>query len=123
MDDEQFEPDLFALRAAADELPVDDVLRLFADRHARYAVVYLIDNPTPTLEDLADVIAAKDATNESTIAAPADRNQIRTHLYHAILPRIEALGFITFETETNAVTGTDIPNAVADALGVTDRPP
>lgn len=123
MGDDEFEPDPFALEAAAGELPVDDVFRLLADRHARYALIYLHDNPTPTLEELADVLAAKDASVRATIATPADRNPIRILLYHAILPRIDALGFIAFDAETNAVTDADIPTAVTDAMGVTDSAP
>lgn len=121
MGNEQFDPDPFALHTATGELPADDVLRLFADRRARYAVVYLADHPTPTLEELANVIAAKDASVEGTIATPADRDRVRIRLYHAILPKLESLGFITYDGETNAVTETDIPPVVIDALGVTDR--
>ncbi|WP_226041039.1 hypothetical protein [Natrinema sp. DC36] len=123
MGDHEFELDPFALDAAAGELPVDDVFQLLADRHARYALLYLYDNPTPTIEELADVLAAKDASVQATIARPADRNPIRIRLYHAILPRIDALGFITFDAETNAVTDADIPTAVIDAMGVTDSSP
>lgn len=123
MGDHEFEPDPFALEAAAGELPVDDVFRLLADRHARYALIYLHDNPTSTIEELADVLAAKDASVRATIATPADRNPIRIRLYHSILPRIDALGFIAFDAETNAVTGADIPTAVTDAMGVTESSP
>ncbi|PGF15025.1 hypothetical protein CP556_02040 [Natrinema sp. CBA1119] len=123
MGNDEFEPDPFALDTAAGELPVDDVFRLLADRHARYALIYLHDNPTPTVEELADVLAAKDASDRATIATPADRNPIRIRLYHAILPRIDALGFIAFDSGTNAVTDAAIPTAVTDAMGVTDPPP
>lgn len=120
MSDEQFEPDLRALRAAADEFPFDDVVRLLGDRHTRAVLVYLHDHPAPTLEELADVVTAKVASETGAIAAPSDREQIQLRLYHAILPRLAELGFIAFDTETKAVSETDIPDAVSDALGVTD---
>ncbi|QLK25639.1 hypothetical protein HYG81_16380 [Natrinema zhouii] len=123
MGDEKFEPDPGALKAAAGELPIDDVFRLLADRHARYALVYLHDNPSPPIDELADVLAGKDASVEGTITTPIDHNRIRIRLYHSVLPRIEAVGFISFDAETNAVTDTDIPTAVTDALGVTDSSP
>jgi len=123
MGNEQFEPDLRALRAAADELPFDDVVRLLGNRHARSVLVYLHDTPTPTLEELADVVAAKDASETGAIATPSDRDRIQLQLYHAILPRLEELEFVAFDTETKAVTETDIPDAVSDALGIPDPDP
>jgi len=120
MGDEQFEPDLYALREAADEFPFDDVVRLLGDRHTRAVLVYLHDHPAPTLKELADVVTAKVASETGAIAAPSDREQIQLRLYHAILPRLAELGFIAFDTETKAVSETDIPDAVSDALGVTD---
>ncbi|MFD1564721.1 hypothetical protein ACFR99_14360 [Haloarchaeobius amylolyticus] len=120
MGDEQFDPNLRALHAAADDFPFDDIVRLLGDRHTRYVLVSLHDDPTPTLEELADVVAATDASETGTIAAPSDRDRIRLWLYHAILPRLADLGFIAFDSDAKAVTDTDIPAAVSDALGVTD---
>ena len=120
MGDEQFAFDPFALRAAADDLPFDDVVRLLGDRHARYALVALHDTPDSTLEELADVVTATDASAAGTIATPSDRDRIRLWLYHAILPRLEELGFLTFDTETRTVTDIDVPPAITDALGVAD---
>lgn len=123
MGDESFEPDLRALRAAADEFPFDDVVRLLGDRHTRTVLVSLHDNPAPTLEELADVVTANAASETGAIAAPSDRDRIQLRLYHVILPHLEELGFLAFDTETKAVTETDIPDAVSDALGVTDTEP
>jgi len=123
MGDESFEPDLRALRAAADEVPFDDVVRLLGDRHTRTVLVSLHDNPAPTLEELADVVTANAASETGAIAAPSDRDRIQLRLYHSILPRLAELGFIAFDTETKTVTETDIPDAVSDALGVTDTEP
>ena len=123
MSDEQFEPDLRALRVAADEFPFDDVVRLLGDCHTRSVLVYLHDSPAPSLEELADVVAAAAASETGTIAAPSDRDRIRLRLYHSILPRLEDLGFITFDTAAKTVTDTDIPEAVSAALGVTDSEP
>lgn len=120
MGSDHFTFDLFALRGAAGEIPVDDVIRLFGDRHARNAVVYLHDHPTSTLEELADTLAAAAASSDETIAGPSDRERIRVRLYHEILPRLEDLGFVAFDRETNTVTETTIPPAVRDSLGIED---
>ncbi|WP_226482928.1 DUF7344 domain-containing protein [Natrinema amylolyticum] len=113
-------PDLFALRSAADDVPVDDVIRLFGNVHARNALVYLHDHPTVAVDELADVLAAAAASSDETIATPSDRDRIRIRLYHVILPQLAELEFITFDSETNTVTETSIPDAVTTALGFDD---
>lgn len=123
MGKKRIEPDLVTLQAAADELPVDRVVRLLADPAARYAIVLLHDEPTRTLEELADVVTGKTASVEGTIATPADRDRVRIRLYHVILPRLDTLGFAAFDADAKAVTDADIPDAVTDALGVTDSSP
>lgn len=118
MGSDHFVPDLIALREATGEIPVDDVIRLFGDRHARNALIYLHDHPTATLGELADALAAAAASSDETIAAPSERERIRVRLYHEILPRLDDLGFVAFDWETNAVTETTIPPAVSNSLGI-----
>lgn len=118
MGNDHFTPDLFALHEAAGEIPVDDVIRLFGNRHARNAVVYLHDHQTATLEELADALAAAAASTDETIATPSDRERIRIRLYHVTLPQLDELGFVTFDSEANAVTETTIPDPVIDYLGI-----
>ncbi|SEQ24376.1 DUF7344 domain-containing protein [Natrinema salaciae] len=120
MGNKQFTPDLVALRAAAGRLPVDDVIRLFGNYHARNAVIYLHDHPTATLDELADALAAAAASTDETIATPSDRERIRIRLYHVILPQLEELGIVSFDSEANAVTETTIPAAIREYLRIDD---
>ncbi|AFO58220.1 hypothetical protein [Natrinema sp. J7-2] len=120
MGNDHVTPDLFALRTAADDVPIDDVIRLLGTFHARNALIYLSDHSTVTVDELADVLAAAAASTDETIATPSDRDRIRLRLYHAVLPRLADLEFITFDTETNTVTETSIPDAVTAALRVDD---
>lgn len=122
MGNDHFTPDLLALQAAADEIPVDDVIRLLGDRDARNAVVYLRDHRTATLEELADVLAAVAAGSDGRIAEQSDRERIRIRLYHVILPQLDELGFIAFDSERNTVSETTIPEPVTDYLGIDDQP-
>ncbi|PCR90157.1 DUF7344 domain-containing protein [Natrinema ejinorense] len=113
-------PDISALQSATSEIPVDDVIRTLGDRHARNAIIYLHDHPRATFDELADVLAASEASDDDTISTPADRERIRIQLYHAILPRLAEVGFVRFDSETNTVTDTTIPKPVVDALGIGD---
>ncbi|WP_222919034.1 hypothetical protein [Natrinema sp. SYSU A 869] len=120
MGNDHVTPDLFALRTAADDVPVDHVIRLLGKYHARNAIVTLHDHQTVTVDELADVLVAAAASSDETIATPSDRDRIRIRLYHVILPQLDELGFISFDSETNTVTETSIPGAVTAALGIDD---
>ncbi|MDF9746693.1 DUF7344 domain-containing protein [Natrinema salsiterrestre] len=110
--------ELFALQTASDAVPVDEVIRLLANVHARNAVVYLHDHPAATLDELADALTAAAASADETIATPSDRDRVLIRLHHDILPRLADLDFIEFDSETNTVTETRIPDAVVAALGI-----
>jgi hypothetical protein len=110
--------ELLALQTAADEIPVDEVIRLLGNVHARNAIVYLHDHPGASLDELADALTAAAASADETIATPTDRERILIRLYHDVLPRLDDLEFIAFDSETNTVTETRIPDPVIACLGI-----
>lgn len=116
MGDDRTELDPFALSSAVDGRSVDDVFRLLASPTARATIVYCHQQPRPTLEELADVVAGATASAEGTIASPADRDRIRVRLTHETLPRLEDMGLLAFDRESGAVTETSIPESVLDCL-------
>lgn len=112
--------DLFALRTQSEEIPVDEVVRVLGNFHARNTIVYLHDHPTATLDELADALTAAAASADETIATTSDRDRILIRLHHDILPRLADLEFIVFDSETTIVTETRIPDPVVAALGIDD---
>ncbi|AGB32135.1 hypothetical protein C488_07622 [Natrinema pellirubrum DSM 15624] len=116
MGGDRAELDPFALSSAVDDRPVDDVFRLLASPTARATIVYCHQQPSPAVEELADVIAGVAASADGTIASPADRDRIRIQLYHETLPRLEDMGLLAFDRESGDVTETSIPESILDCL-------
>lgn len=116
MRDDRAELDPFALSSAVDGRPVDDVFRLLASSTARSTIVYCHQQPRPTLEELADVVAGVTASAEGSIASPVDRDRIRIRLYHETLPRLEDMGLLAFDRESGTVTETSIPESILECL-------
>ncbi|OAQ53910.1 hypothetical protein HTG_06475 [Natrinema mahii] len=116
MGDDRAELDPFALSSAVDDRSVDDVFRLLASPIARSTIVYCHQQPRPTVEELADVIAGVTASAEGTIASPADRDRIRIRLSHETLPRLEDMELLAFDRESGDVIETSIPEPILDCL-------
>ncbi|OLZ41090.1 hypothetical protein A6E15_08860 [Natrinema saccharevitans] len=116
MRDDRTELEANALSSAVDGLSVDEVFRLLASPIARATIVYCHQQPQPTLEELADVVAGVTASDEGTIASPADRDRIRVRLYHETLPRLEDMELLAFERKSGDVTETAIPESILDCL-------
>lgn len=102
----------------ADEQSLDEILSLLSHQYVRYTLIYLSDHPTTTLDQLADVLTGLEAMETGTIAQTTDRERIRLRLYHSDLPRLDAAGYIDFDTETQTVTTVSIPPVVQSLLGI-----
>lgn len=115
-------PSLDRTRAVEGDLPPDEAFRALSDPYARYALSHLHDRPTTTLDALADVVTALDATATGTIATPADRDRVRVHLYHVTLPKLDDFGYVEFDPDERTVTEADVPPAVYALLGAEEPP-
>ena len=118
MDPHRLEIDLDVLRSLESELPLDELFNALADEYTRYTLYYLSDQPTVTLEQLADVVAGIEATTADAVATPADHGRIRIHLYHITIPRLEELGYVDFDPDEQTVTRATMPPAVRTVLGM-----
>jgi hypothetical protein len=115
-------PSLDRIRAFEGDLPPDEAFRALSDPYARYALSHLHGNPTTSLDALADVVTALEATATETIATPSDRDRVRVHLHHATLPKLDALGYVAFDPDEGTVIEADVPPAVYALLGAEDLP-
>lgn len=115
--------DIRELAAVEDDVPIDDVLQTLSNHRVRYVLYYLhgldSDDLPLSLTQLADVVTAWRATETGTVATAADRDRMRIRLYHAHLPKLDDLGYLTFDTDTNTVTDIEIPPFVESVLELT----
>lgn len=117
--------DIMELATMEDDVPLDDVLGTFKNHRARYVIYYLhglssADLPV-SLTQLADAVTAWRATETDMIATAEDRDRMRIRLYHSHLPKLDDLGYLTFNPNSNTITGIDIPPFVESLLELTDE--
>lgn len=120
MDEDRIDVDIEAIQALESDGPLDELFRALSDRHVRYAVRYLHDRPTATLDRLADAVTALEAAATGAVATPSDREQVRLELYHVALPKLDALGYVDFDADDCTVAGSDIPPAVRSLAEIED---
>ena len=114
--------DLEALQALESSLDLDEVFSVLSNTYARYTLYYLSDEPTTTLDQLADVVTGVEATVDDAIATPTDREHVEIHLYHVVLPKLEDIGYIDFDSEGGIVTRTMVPPKVYTLLRSGHKP-
>lgn len=112
--------DVGSLRELEGEIPLDEILDVLSDDHARYALYWLGEHPDATLEQLADVVTGIDAAATDAIATPSDRERARIHLYHVVLPKLDAHGYLDFDADDRTVTGANVPPEVCSLLKLDD---
>lgn len=95
--------------ALLDPDALDRALAVLVDRRVRYVLSYLAENETTTVEDLADVVAGREAVAAGTIVSPTDHDRIRLRLHHSVLPRLDEAEYVDFEPETGTVTRLERP--------------
>lgn len=116
MDDDWFGNLRNRLNEMEEEYDLDEILHLFSNQYTRYTISYLSTSPTPSLEELTDVIAGLEAVERETIITPVAHDRIRIRLYHVILPQLEECGFIHFDAAEQTIQRSNVPPAVVDLL-------
>ena len=116
MDEERLRELLEAVEAMESDAARDVLLDALSDRYARYVLAHLAAEPTATLEDLADTATGLAATEAGAIATPADRDETRVRLYHLVLPKLDAAGYIEFDSETRTVERDEFPDVLRELL-------
>lgn len=116
MDDDWFADLLNTLKGMEEEHALDEILQLLSDQYTRYTLSYLSTSPTPSLDELTDIIAGLEAVERETIITPVAHDRIRIRLYHVILPKLEESGFIHFDAAEQTIQRSNVPPAVVDLL-------
>ena len=89
------------------KIALDQLFRLLADKHRRYALYYLdaTASDTVTLDEVADYVAERTqtSTEEQEWASGTAHERIRTRLHHNHLPRLAKTGLIDYDARSQTV--------------------
>lgn len=96
-------PDVSALDEVDDDLSVRALMHAFADPVARYTVYYLREEPTLSVDRLAEVVVGWLNADTGSVATRSDRDRMRTMLYHVHLPVLDSLGVVEFDPDDRTV--------------------
>lgn len=101
--------DLARLRALEGEAPLDELFEVLSDRQSRFTLYYLAETASATLDEVAEAVTGFEAQTGGTIATPTDKRAVKTRLYHRVLPRLDASGYVEFDADESTVTLTVSP--------------
>lgn len=118
MNDDRTGIDLGALRELEGEAPLDEMLSVLSDPHARYTLYYLSEESTVSLEELATVVTGLEAEAADDVATAGDEKAVRTRLYHLVLPNLDDHGYVAFDADEQTVTATETPTWVEPFVGL-----
>lgn len=99
---------------------VDAIFGALSDVHRRYALYYLQDRGSATIDELATVLASWLGTreDETAVVTPADRERLRTELDDDHLPELADTAFIRYDPETGDVSVESLPEIVETILDI-----
>lgn len=86
-------------------LGVDETFSLLSDRYRRHVLACLDGQPEPVpLERLTDEVAGREFRQPPDQVSMLKRTEIATTLHHNHLPKLEAAGTLTYDSEEGKVT-------------------
>lgn len=110
--------DLDALETVESEIDPAAVSTVMGDPFARYAIVALHGSATISLDHLAEIVAGFDAVDRETIAGPPALDRVRVRLHHVTLPKLEELGYLSYDHCAGTVANEGVPDAIYEVLGM-----
>lgn len=84
---------------------VDRIFDALSQVERRYALYYLRDRETATVEELATVLAGwlRSRRDQQEIVTPGDRQRVKVSLHHNHLPKLEDAGFVRYDHGSGSV--------------------
>lgn len=90
------------------ELSQTELLDALADARRRFILQYLQDHASLTLADLADELATREQEAPLPAISPDTVMQGYLSLYHIHVPKLAAIGLVTYDQDQDRVALTDI---------------
>lgn len=83
---------------------VDDTFHVLRDRERRYALYFLLEHETASLETIADVVTGWTLASESGTAGRAAREEVHLNLIHRHVPMMVDAGVVAYDGETDTLS-------------------
>lgn len=118
MDWDRFSTTLLTRRLTEQEPTLSAVLDVVTDDYTRYSLYWLAHNPSTTVMELADFVTGFEAMRTGHIATPADHERVRVHLFHSVLPKLDAIEYVAFDPDDRSVEPARRHGTVNASLGI-----
>lgn len=92
----------------------DDVFGVLREEPRRYALYFLLEYETVSIDELADVVAGWRRVDGFGIVDRSERDAVHTALLHRHLPTMAAAELLTVDSEMGTVTRTNWPTDVRE---------
>lgn len=106
----------FDVLVSREGIAIGDLVEVFSDPVARYAVVYLLEEETATLGELADVVTGWANADSGEVASRTDRDRVEVELYHLYLPKLAAMDVLEFDPDEKRAAIEASPETLAPLL-------
>ncbi|WP_306057349.1 DUF7344 domain-containing protein [Natronococcus wangiae] len=107
MDDKRSAPD----RSRADRDTIDDAFSVLRDQDRRYALYFLLEHETASLEEIADVVTGWTRASEYGMAGRNTRDRVHADLLHRHVPAMVAADVVGYDEETDTLSFAPCPPA------------
>lgn len=98
----------------------DEAIKTLSNPRVRYTIRCLDQESAPTLDRLAELVVGIEAATSDTVVTTADRDHVHADLSTFIIPKLDALGYVSYEPSAQRVESTDISTGVHVLLRLAD---
>lgn len=90
---------------------VDDAFLVLRDRDRRYALYFLLEHETASVETIADIVTGWARASESGTAGKAAREEVYLNLVHRHVPMMVDAGVVAYDEEAESLSLAPCPEA------------
>lgn len=107
MDNEQSPSD----RPRTDRSVIDDAFSVLQNQDRRYALYFLLEHETASLEEVADVVTGWPRASEYGMTGRETRDQVLRDLRHRHVPAMAEAGIVDYDEGTDTLSFAPCPPA------------
>lgn len=109
--EESSDGDLSGARPSTDEL-----YQALAAEPRRRILSHLLEQPTTSVDEMADVLTGWRAIEENEVVGPDVRERTYSRLHHVDLPMLEDVGLLTYDVDDDEIRLSSLADPVRDTI-------